>query len=204
MPGMTVSPAEVARFDALAARWWDPNGPMRPLHRMNPARVAWIVERIGAPPPPPNPLPRGDGGGSRFGRVLQLLPAACVCLTWAVAPEWRPRRWRAAASTCWAWTPPARRSRRRVPTPRGRTCRSPTASVSPRTCWPRARGSRSITALEVIEHVPDPAAFLATLAALLAPGGQAVPLHPQPHAAVIPRRQGRRRVPAALAADRHA
>ena len=61
MPGMTVSPEEVARFDALAARWWDPNGPMRPLHRMNPARVAWIVERIGAPPPPPNPLPQGEG-----------------------------------------------------------------------------------------------------------------------------------------------
>ncbi|GLK81628.1 bifunctional 2-polyprenyl-6-hydroxyphenol methylase/3-demethylubiquinol 3-O-methyltransferase UbiG [Methylopila turkensis] len=31
---------EVARFDALASRWWDPNGPMKPLHRFNPARVA--------------------------------------------------------------------------------------------------------------------------------------------------------------------
>ena len=68
MPGMTVSPAEVARFDALAARWWDPNGPMRPLHRMNPARVAWIAERIGeggwraggAPSPQPPPA-RGGG-----------------------------------------------------------------------------------------------------------------------------------------------
>ena len=29
MPAMTVSPEEVARFDALAARWWDPDGPMR-------------------------------------------------------------------------------------------------------------------------------------------------------------------------------
>ncbi len=61
MPGMTVSPAEVARFDALAARWWDPNGPMRPLHRMNPARVAWIVERIGVAAPSPDPLPQGEG-----------------------------------------------------------------------------------------------------------------------------------------------
>ncbi len=46
MPAATVREAEVARFDALAARWWDPDGPMRPLHRMNPARVAWIVARI--------------------------------------------------------------------------------------------------------------------------------------------------------------
>src|SRR5208337_627448 len=38
--------AEVARFDALADRWWDPEGPLRPLHRMNPTRVAWIVKRI--------------------------------------------------------------------------------------------------------------------------------------------------------------
>ena len=53
MPGMTVSPEEVARFDALAARWWDPDGPMRPLHRMNPARVAWIVERMRSDTPPP-------------------------------------------------------------------------------------------------------------------------------------------------------
>ncbi|MDR4307442.1 bifunctional 2-polyprenyl-6-hydroxyphenol methylase/3-demethylubiquinol 3-O-methyltransferase UbiG [Chelatococcus sambhunathii] len=30
---------EIRRFDALAARWWDLDGPMRPLHRFNPARV---------------------------------------------------------------------------------------------------------------------------------------------------------------------
>ncbi|RXF70814.1 bifunctional 2-polyprenyl-6-hydroxyphenol methylase/3-demethylubiquinol 3-O-methyltransferase UbiG [Hansschlegelia zhihuaiae] len=41
-PGRAASldAAEVARFDALAGRWWDPDGPMRPLHRFNPARVA--------------------------------------------------------------------------------------------------------------------------------------------------------------------
>lgn len=32
--------AEIARFSALASRWWDLDGPMRPLHRFNPARVA--------------------------------------------------------------------------------------------------------------------------------------------------------------------
>jgi SAM-dependent methyltransferase len=38
--------AEIAKFDALAARWWDPNGPMKPLHRMNPVRIGWIAERL--------------------------------------------------------------------------------------------------------------------------------------------------------------
>ncbi len=42
MTATTVSTAEVRKFDRMAARWWDPRGPMKPLHRMNPARVGWI------------------------------------------------------------------------------------------------------------------------------------------------------------------
>ena len=38
----SVSASEVAKFDQLAKRWWDPRGPMKPLHQMNPARIAWI------------------------------------------------------------------------------------------------------------------------------------------------------------------
>ncbi|TCZ53166.1 bifunctional 2-polyprenyl-6-hydroxyphenol methylase/3-demethylubiquinol 3-O-methyltransferase UbiG [Roseicella aquatilis] len=38
--------AEIAKFDRLAAEWWDPRGPMRPLHAMNPARMGWIIARI--------------------------------------------------------------------------------------------------------------------------------------------------------------
>jgi 2-polyprenyl-6-hydroxyphenyl methylase/3-demethylubiquinone-9 3-methyltransferase len=34
--------AEIARFNALARRWWDPDGPMKPLHRLNPARLGFI------------------------------------------------------------------------------------------------------------------------------------------------------------------
>jgi 2-polyprenyl-6-hydroxyphenyl methylase / 3-demethylubiquinone-9 3-methyltransferase len=37
---------EVARFDALGADWWDPEGPMAPLHRLNPARIAWLRDAI--------------------------------------------------------------------------------------------------------------------------------------------------------------
>src|SRR4051812_38740589 len=43
MAGMTsIDTEEVARFSALAASWWDANGPMRPLHRMNPTRLRWL------------------------------------------------------------------------------------------------------------------------------------------------------------------
>lgn len=42
----TVDPEEVARFSAMAARWWDADGPMRPLHRLNPLRLAWIRDRL--------------------------------------------------------------------------------------------------------------------------------------------------------------
>jgi 2-polyprenyl-6-hydroxyphenyl methylase / 3-demethylubiquinone-9 3-methyltransferase len=38
----TVDPREVERFAALAKTWWDPHGPMRPLHRMNPTRIAFV------------------------------------------------------------------------------------------------------------------------------------------------------------------
>ncbi|HYZ34150.1 MAG TPA: bifunctional 2-polyprenyl-6-hydroxyphenol methylase/3-demethylubiquinol 3-O-methyltransferase UbiG, partial [Crenalkalicoccus sp.] len=42
----TADAAEIRKFDRLAARWWDPQGPMAPLHAMNPARIGWIAERI--------------------------------------------------------------------------------------------------------------------------------------------------------------
>ena len=42
----TIDPEEVARFSALAEDWWDPAGPMRPLHRLNPTRLAYIRDRI--------------------------------------------------------------------------------------------------------------------------------------------------------------
>jgi 2-polyprenyl-6-hydroxyphenyl methylase/3-demethylubiquinone-9 3-methyltransferase len=44
---MNVDPAEIARFQAAASRWWDPQGEMRPLHDLNPVRLEY-VERAGA------------------------------------------------------------------------------------------------------------------------------------------------------------
>jgi 2-polyprenyl-6-hydroxyphenyl methylase / 3-demethylubiquinone-9 3-methyltransferase len=40
-------PAEIARFDATAQRWWDPNGAFRPLHVLNPVRLSYIESRVG-------------------------------------------------------------------------------------------------------------------------------------------------------------
>ena len=41
-----VDPAEVAKFDALASRWWDPDGEFRPLHEINPLRLDWIRQHV--------------------------------------------------------------------------------------------------------------------------------------------------------------
>ena len=40
-----IDPAEVAKFDALASRWWDPSGEFAPLHAINPLRLGYISER---------------------------------------------------------------------------------------------------------------------------------------------------------------
>ena len=40
-----VDAEEIAKFDALAARWWDPSGDFRPLHEINPLRLDYIRQR---------------------------------------------------------------------------------------------------------------------------------------------------------------
>jgi len=42
----TVDPAEIAKFEAMAAEWWDPNGKFRPLHMLNPCRLDYITTQI--------------------------------------------------------------------------------------------------------------------------------------------------------------
>lgn len=42
----TVDPEEVAKFEAMAAEWWDPNGKFKPLHLMNPIRLDYITTQI--------------------------------------------------------------------------------------------------------------------------------------------------------------
>ena len=69
----SVDPEEVARFERLADSWWDPKGPMRALHKLNPLRLAYIRDetcrRFGRDPRSPKPLAGlaildvGCGGG---------------------------------------------------------------------------------------------------------------------------------------------
>lgn len=45
-PTDTVDPAEIGRFSELAETWWDPEGPMKPLHRLMPARMRYLKDRL--------------------------------------------------------------------------------------------------------------------------------------------------------------
>lgn len=58
---LNVDDAEIAKFEALAARWWDPDGEFRPLHEINPLRANWIDGR--APVFDRAVLDVGCGGG---------------------------------------------------------------------------------------------------------------------------------------------
>ena len=44
----TVDAGEVAKFEAMAAEWWDPNGKFKPLHMLNPTRLDYITRQIAA------------------------------------------------------------------------------------------------------------------------------------------------------------
>ena len=44
----TIDADEVAKFEAMAAEWWDPTGKFKPLHEMNPCRLDYITRQIAA------------------------------------------------------------------------------------------------------------------------------------------------------------
>jgi len=68
--GQNVDSAEIAKFDALASRWWDPQGNFKPLHEINPLRLDYIRQR--ATLPGASVLDVGCGGG-----ILAESMAAC-------------------------------------------------------------------------------------------------------------------------------
>jgi 2-polyprenyl-6-hydroxyphenyl methylase/3-demethylubiquinone-9 3-methyltransferase len=143
-----VSAEEVARFSALAPRWWDLDGPMRPLHRMNGLRVGWIGQRIrGALGTGVDVLDLGCGGGI----AAEALAEAGFAVTGADASE------------------------EAIGVARGHAALSG-LPIEYRVGLAEdivAEGRRfaAVTALEIIEHVPDQAGFMRTLGELLTPDG---------------------------------
>lgn len=154
----SVDPAEIAKFAAMAERWWDPEGPMKPLHRLNPARLGFLVGRLaaqaGRDPGAPKPLAGlrlldlGCGAGLVSEPLARL--GATVVGADATAESIAAARAHAAAQDL------------------AIDYRATTAEDLV------AAGERfdAVLALEIVEHVADPAAFLADLGRLVQPGGQ--------------------------------
>ncbi|WP_029032785.1 bifunctional 2-polyprenyl-6-hydroxyphenol methylase/3-demethylubiquinol 3-O-methyltransferase UbiG [Salinarimonas rosea] len=152
-----VDPQEVARFEKIARTWWDPKGPMRTLHKFNPVRLAYIRDHVaahfGRDPKDGAPL---DG--------LTLLDVGCGggLLTEPLARLGAQARGLDPAPTN---VEVARLHAERAGVAVSYEQETVEAVV--------ARGERFdvVISMEVVEHVPDPDAFVRTCARAVAPGG---------------------------------
>ena len=153
-----MSRSEVGRFDALGDAWWDPNGPMAPLHRLNPLRVGWardVMIRHFRRPAPEEGLPLAG---------LKVLDVGCGAGLFA-----EPLARLGADALGVDPAPRAIEAARRHAEETGASLLYRAATVEALAGEP-ARFD-VVCAMEVIEHVADPAGFVALAASLISPGG---------------------------------
>jgi 2-polyprenyl-6-hydroxyphenyl methylase/3-demethylubiquinone-9 3-methyltransferase len=142
-------PAELAKFTALAQSWWDPKGPSKPLHELNPLRLRYVQTKVKLQDA--QVLDVGCGGGilsesmaRANARVLGIdLSQAVLDVAHLHALESQISvEYRSVAAEELARERPA--------------------------------AFDLVTCMEMLEHVPEPAVTLASLAALTKPGGDIV------------------------------
>jgi 2-polyprenyl-6-hydroxyphenyl methylase/3-demethylubiquinone-9 3-methyltransferase len=156
-PAASVDPAEVARFSAMAEEWWDLHGKFAPLHKLNPVRLAYIRDKVaarfGRDPKKPRPLSGlrlldiGCGGGL-IAEPMTRLGAEVIAID-ASATNIGVARSHAAESGL----------------------SIDYRAVSAESLAEAGATFDVVLCLEVIEHVADRPAFLATVASLVTPGG---------------------------------
>ena len=153
----TVDAVEIAKFSAMADAWWDPVGAFKPLHRLNPVRLAYIrdagIRRFARDERAPEPLAElsvldiGCGGGL----LAEPLSRLGASVTGIDASERNIGIARAHALKTGA-----------------RVTYFPCAVED---IAGRETGYDMVLAMEVVEHVADVNTFIATAAGLVKPGG---------------------------------
>jgi len=141
-----VDHAEIAKFEALASRWWDPHSEFKPLHDINPLRLNWINDRVGLSGK--QVLDVGCGGGI-LAESMATLGATVTGIDMGEAPLAVAKLHLKESGVSVAYR---------------RVTAEELASEMP-------GAFDVVTCMEMLEHVPDPAATIAACAQLVKPGG---------------------------------
>jgi 2-polyprenyl-6-hydroxyphenyl methylase/3-demethylubiquinone-9 3-methyltransferase len=139
-------PAEIARFDNIAQRWWDPNGEFRPLHALNPVRLEYVATRAGLSGK--RVLDVGCGGGL-LSEAMALRGAKVTGIDLGEATIEVANLHALQSGVLVTYVRQA--AEEHVLTAAGMY--------------------DVVTCMEMLEHVPDPGAVLAALCTLVRPGG---------------------------------